>query len=108
MSKHCSFLANEIFDRLGRYQLNIYILGTSIMLSSAQTGDHSVSLSCTWNTLQTDTMALYKIGKDLDAARPAFNLVNHSRRLPALLEIFLGKVLKLLMNECNATSIFYR
>ena len=31
-----------------------------------------------------------KTGKDLDRARPAFTLVSQSRRLPALLENFLG------------------
>ncbi|PPQ79767.1 hypothetical protein CVT25_003320 [Psilocybe cyanescens] len=43
-------------------------------------------------------------GKDLDAARPAFNLVNHSRRLPALLEIFLDDMRQnfyLIENEIN-------
>ncbi|KAF8882924.1 ubiquitin-protein ligase [Gymnopilus junonius] len=34
------------------------------------------------------------IGKDLEAARPAFNVVNRSKKLPALLETFLDDVRK--------------
>ncbi|KAH9480869.1 Anaphase-promoting complex subunit 2 [Psilocybe cubensis] len=43
-------------------------------------------------------------GKDLNVARPAFSLVNHSRRLPALLENFLDDMRQnfyLIENEIN-------
>ncbi|KDR83236.1 hypothetical protein GALMADRAFT_206844 [Galerina marginata CBS 339.88] len=51
-----------------------------------------------------DAAQLSKIGKDLEVARPAFNLVNHSRRLAALLENFLEDMRKnfyLIENEIN-------
>ena len=51
---------------------------------------------------------LTKTGKDLERARPAFTLISQSRRLPALLENFLGTFAQNLSNTRLSDPTFTR